>query len=1151
MQHFLRKMAFGLFALFVGLGIAKQASAQCGGTPLAFTTPAGSFDDGSGPGNPYSNSQNCFYMIKPTTTGGGLTIHFDYFKTEPGFDSVYIYNDTVYAVANLIAAYSGGTTVGLQVPNIVAPSGRALIRFRSDASVTYDGWKLSYFSCVASTPVTITPGGATTFYNGSVSLTASGPFTSFSWNTGDTTASISASNTGTYTVLAVDSVTGCFSTASIAVQDTNVVCVGAQLQLNTTFPTGNVLLSDNFNNGTIDTAVWTSQGGLLTVGQPCTPNGSNYVNFDGPFNTVRYLESKDFSLANGAVVTFDLNLPTTFNAPCEQPDPGNEEYLEYSVDGGTTWNQLKMFLNSFGQPFFGSWGTFSATIPNPTNAALARVRLVQPTPDGTGLDNWNVDNFTVSDTNVAAGTTIVWSPATGLSSNTIANPVATVSNNISYSVTVSYANGITLADTLSLFVYQPTIALNGDSVICNGDSVLLTASNGASYLWNTGDTTKSIWVKQAGSYSVTVNNSVLNCTATSIGQSIQVNTPTTPVITANGPTSFCNGGSVTLTSSVPTNIVWSNGDTTASITVGLSGNYTITYIDPVAGCTATSLPISVTNATPNVVLMANNDTLCTGGTLTLKALTNSVLQENFNGAAVNSSVIALVENGSIQAPCVAHTGNAMYFDSYTSQVQRGVTTPAINTLSGGNISFDLFIGTSGIAPCEDADAGEEVHLQYSINGGTTWTDINVFSTANTAPYNGVWGTYSTSIPSAAQNANTAFRIVQPNNSGNTFDNWNLDNLNITAGGSSSGLTYAFSGPGGFNVPAGTADSVAVPVPASGNYQVVVTYSAGTLVCTSTATATVLVNAPFTPPVVSGPGVVNNAISICSGSSVVLTSSAATGNLWSTGATTQSITVTQSGTYSTTLGAGTGCSVTSDTISVTVLPSPQTPVITGPNTVCAGQTVTLSTTVSGNLLWNTGATTASITVPVGTYNVTSSIGNCSATSQSFVVTALPVPSVPTITRTGDVLSIAAVPGATYQWYLNGNALAGATTTTHQAVATGTYTVTVTVAGCSSTSAAFAVATLGIADAFAGNFAMTAQPNPFGETSTIRFELPVSASVSLDVFDATGRKVSNVLTATQLAAGTHTATVSNLAPGVYFLRLSANGHTATLRLVNAQR
>jgi len=136
-------------------------------------------------------------------------------------------------------------------------------------------------------------------------------------------------------------------------------------------------------------------------------------------------------------------------------------------------------------------------------------------------------------------------------------------------------------------------------------------------------------------------------------------------------------------------------------------------------------------------------------------------------------------------------------------------------------------------------------------------------------------------------------------------------------------------------------------------------------------------------------------------------------------------------------------------------------------------------------------------------------------------------------------------------LNGNALAGATTTTHQAVATGTYTVTVTVAGCSSTSAAFAVATLGIADAFAGNFAMTAQPNPFGETSTIRFELPVSASVSLDVFDATGRKVSNVLTATQLAAGTHTATVSNLAPGVYFLRLSANGHTATLRLVNAQR
>src|SRR4051812_4129816 len=48
---------------------------------------------------------------------------------------------------------------------------------------------------------------------------------------------------------------------------------------------------------------------------------------------------------------------------------------------------------------------------------------------------------------------------------------------------------------------------------------------------------------------------------------------TGPVITASGPLEFCDGGSVTLTSTAADYYYWSTGDTTSSIVVTTSGSY--------------------------------------------------------------------------------------------------------------------------------------------------------------------------------------------------------------------------------------------------------------------------------------------------------------------------------------------------------------------------------------------------------------------------------------------------------------------------------------------------------------------------------------------------------------------------------------------------
>ncbi|HLP55343.1 MAG TPA: T9SS type A sorting domain-containing protein [Fluviicola sp.] len=89
--------------------------------------------------------------------------------------------------------------------------------------------------------------------------------------------------------------------------------------------------------------------------------------------------------------------------------------------------------------------------------------------------------------------------------------------------------------------------------------------------------------------------------------------PATPTITPGGPTTFCAGGSVTLTSSAASGNQWSTGATANSINV--SSSTVITLTTTALGCTsATSAPLMVT-VTPleDATFNYTSNTLCTGG----------------------------------------------------------------------------------------------------------------------------------------------------------------------------------------------------------------------------------------------------------------------------------------------------------------------------------------------------------------------------------------------------------------------------------------------------------------------------------------------------------------------------------------------------------
>ncbi len=76
-----------------------------------------------------------------------------------------------------------------------------------------------------------------------------------------------------------------------------------------------------------------------------------------------------------------------------------------------------------------------------------------------------------------------------------------------------------------------------------------------------------------------------------------------------------------------------------------------------------------------------------------------------------------------------------------------------------------------------------------------------------------------------------------------------------------------------------------------------------------------------------------------------------------------------------------------------------------------------------------------------------------------------------------------------------------------------------------------------------------PNPFNPVTQISFTLPLSSRVTFEVFDATGRKVINVLANETVSAGRHTIVLdaAKWATGVYFYRIEAGKYMATRKMV----
>ena len=197
-------------------------------------------------------------------------------------------------------------------------------------------------------------------------------------------------------------------------------------------------------------------------------------------------------------------------------------------------------------------------------------------------------------------------------------PAISVTQAGTYTVTATFGSGC--AATAQLVVRAPRVVVSGIALLCaapGGSTVLTATATGATGLrWNTGATTPTLAVTQAGTYSVTATFAG-GCVLTA-SQVV-----TQPVPTISGDSVLCAGRTGQLTAALPGGsplaYSWSTGATTPGIVVTQPGTYTATLSYGV-GCTATVRQrVRAGVAVPAAFALGADTTLCEGGQVLLRA----------------------------------------------------------------------------------------------------------------------------------------------------------------------------------------------------------------------------------------------------------------------------------------------------------------------------------------------------------------------------------------------------------------------------------------------------------------------------------------------------------------------------------------------------
>lgn len=744
-----------------------------------------------------------------------------------------------------------------------------------------------------------------------------------------------------------------------------------------------------------------------------------------------------------------------------------------------------------------------------------------------------------------------------------------------------------------------TITASGPTTFCSGSNVTLTANNGTAYLWSTGASTQSINVSTAGNYTVTVTSAA--GTAVSTPATVTVNARPVNNITYTGSTAVCSGSTQTLTSSAGSaTYLWSNGATTASITTGTAGTYTVTATST-AGCSTVSsaITLSTVAVAQASIIPSGSTTICSGGNVTLQANAGSAylwsngattqgitvntagiynVRVTYSTGCTSTSSNTAIAIGSAPTPTITASGSTTFCtggnvtltaSSGTAYLwSNGVTTQAVTLTTGGNYTVRVSQsgGCSATSAATAVTVGSAPVPTITAGGATTFcqgSSVTLTASAGTAY---LWSNGATTASiNATTGGNYTVRVSQTGgcSATSTATPVTVNTVvtpNITANGSTAlcpGNTVTLSATTGTAyLWSNGATTPSITVSAAGNYTVRVSQVNGCS-ATSTATAITVGSAP-TPTITAG-----GPTTFCAGGSVTLTASTGIAYLWSTGATTSSITVSTSGNYNVRVTQTGGCSATSANTAISVgSGSAPTPTISagGATTFCNGGSVQLTASTGTSYLWSNGATTQAISATASgnyTVRVTQSNG-CSAQSSATTITVNPTATF-TITPSGPLtfctggnvkFNVTNSTATTYVWYRNNIIVYTGSATSYTATTAGVYKMRAQLGQCGVFSIPYTVTIpCREGEVVAGDLRFIAYPNPFSQATTFAFELEENQAISVRVFDATGKLIDVILDQAMMPAGETRIDYAahHLQSGMYFAEIITPSASKRIRLI----
>lgn len=690
------------------------------------------------------------------------------------------------------------------------------------------------------------------------------------------------------------------------------------------------------------------------------------------------------------------------------------------------------------------------------------------------------------------------------------------------------------------------------------------------------------------------------------GQIVVTATGGTPAYTysIDGGTTFQSGATFTGLSDGTYNIVSADGvgcqgTTSATLTVvSTTLTVTSTTVDPSCGASDGSIVTTVSGGTAPYTFSNDGGTTFTGGTspysfTNLGVGTFSIVVEDANtcqgteSVTLNNATAPTETSSAADLSCnnandgsitTTATGTAPFDFSIDggSTFTAGTSPYTTSGLPAGNYDIVVQDGNGCVSTLNSITITEPTVVSHTVT--TTNASCGTNNGSITATGGGGNGTYTYSIDNGstfqssgsftglaaatyqvlAMDANGCTSVVSPETIAGTGsvtatptavnETCASGNGSITLSGSGGATPYQYSIDGGATFQAsGNFTGVS-----AGTYNVVIEDASG---CQGNNSVTVTNTGGFTPTVSPNQ-------TICFGGSATITSGGAgTGGTYTwdgglgTGAT-QVATPASTTTYTVTMIDMNGCTETAS-VTITVESDPTVTITPSNPVICSGESVTLTASGAQTYSWNTGATSASITVsPTNqtTYTVIGQNGVCqgAAVSSTISVNLAPVViagSDQTLIVAGGTINFSnAGSGATsYSWDFGDGGSSTLGSASHTYPTAGTYTVILigTLGNCSASD------TITINVGFTGleevnlEESVNLYPNPNNGEFNLSLDFSIEQDVEISIFNTIGELL-DTRTFNNASSSVINFNLSNNAEGFYFVNIKTNNESVTKRI-----